>query len=72
MNRAELSALLKSKRGVNKNQLHRASGLTRTQIDSIESGKRNYTVDSLLLYMEHGGIDLMLLKAKARPKPGNA
>jgi hypothetical protein len=26
----------------------------------------------LLLYMEHGGIDLMLLKAKARPKPGNA
>jgi transcriptional regulator with XRE-family HTH domain len=62
MTRSELSTLLKSKRGVTKNKLHKLSGLSRTQIDNIESGKTNYTVDSLLLYCEHGNINLMAIK----------
>jgi transcriptional regulator with XRE-family HTH domain len=62
MNRAELSTLLKSKRGVTKYKLSQLSGLTRSQIDSIESGSKNYTIDSLLLYCEHLGIKLMAIK----------
>ena len=65
MNRTELGTLLKSKRGISKNKLHKLSGLSRTQIDKIETGATNYTVDSLLLYCEHSGINLMLLKTKS-------
>lgn len=68
MTRTELGTLLKSKRGVSKNKLHTLSGLSRTQIDKIESGANNYTVDSLLLYCDYSGIDIMLLKQKSPTK----
>lgn len=64
MNRAELSALLKSKRGISKYKIHKITGLSRTQIDNIESGATNYTVDSLLAYCNAGGIDIMLIKRR--------
>jgi transcriptional regulator with XRE-family HTH domain len=62
MTRTELGTLLKSKRGVTKHKLHKLSGLSRTQIDKIEAGATNYTVDSLLLYCEHSGIKLLAIK----------
>jgi hypothetical protein len=50
MTRKELGAMLMSKRMVTKSVLSELTGLSRTQIDSIEQGRSNYTVDSLLLY----------------------
>jgi transcriptional regulator with XRE-family HTH domain len=69
MKRTEISTLLKAKRGVTKHKLHKLSGLTRTQIDNIESGATNFTVDSLLLYCEHAGLNILLTK-KPDAKPG--
>jgi transcriptional regulator with XRE-family HTH domain len=62
MNRKLLGEILKAKRNVSKSAFAKQTGLTRKQIDSIESGSSNYTVDSLLLYCNTANLKIMIIK----------
>lgn len=64
MNRKELGALLAAKRMVTKSMFSELTGLSRTQIDNIEQGKSNYTVDSLLLYLKAVNHKIWLMGTK--------
>lgn len=58
MTRTELGEYLKGRRKISKADLARRSGLQRHQIDAIEKGGRNYTIDALLSYLRGIGYKL--------------
>lgn len=62
MKRKDIGEILKAKRVGTKFNLAKQSGLTRKQVDSIESGSSNYTVDSLLSYCNASKLKIMIIK----------
>lgn len=51
MNRKDIGKLCASKRKVTKYKQSKESGLTIGQIERIEEGKKNYTLDLLIKYL---------------------
>lgn len=65
MERTELGKQLQDKRkslGLSVYRIAQVSTLTRPQVDSIEKGTANYTIDSLIEYCNVTGIKLLILK----------
>ena len=64
MNKKKLGKNLKEIReikGISKYKLVKNSSLVYSQIDSIENGDTNYTVDVLMIYMEEVGVDISII-----------
>lgn len=60
MTKKELGVILSGKRTLSKTKLSEVSGLSRTQINNIEQGRSNYTVDSLLVYIDNCDLNFMI------------
>lgn len=61
MKRKELGALLRQireHRGLSKRRVYK-DNMNNTQLDAIENGTANYTVDNLLLYLERVNVDIL-------------
>lgn len=64
LERVGIGQLLKEKReakGWSKYKVYTVAGITPAQLDSIESGDKNYTVDTLLAYCKGAGVLLPAL-----------
>ncbi len=64
---AKLKAL-REKEDISKYKIHRGSGMKYDQIDSLERGSSNYTIDSLLKHLSFIGYELVFVKKEEKEK----